>query len=195
MPKVAARIAVVGVLALSACSGGDEPDPAPAPPSPSAGAPAETATPTPTETATATVVPPVMPPEARERTTAGAEAFTRFYFDAVNHGFRTGDTSLMEAHSMEECTSCSSTRDYIREPVDRGGTWEGTALVIREMAVAPLEEAGAIVDVYLEQPAGVVHDADGSITEEPAQPPWVASVYLRWREGEWATYGLVNADE
>ena len=173
------------LLGVGACSGG-EPDAAPSPSSGSS-TPSETPTASPTSTAEA----PTLPPEAMERTAAGAEAFVRFYFASLNSALESGDVAAIDRHSEPQCQACAFNRDFVSEPYEAGGRWAGGHIRLLEMATPPLTDAGATVTVRLRQDAGVKQRGDGSLEATEAVPPFSANVYLHW-DGAWRVAELTN---
>ena len=176
------------LLGVGGCSSG-EADAAPSPTS-SSSTPSETPSASPSPTAVA----PTMPPEAAERTAAGAEAFARFYFDAVNYAFATGDVSIVERHSLPACTSCASTIEYVREPYDNQDRWQDVAIIVHDVAAPPLDARGAIVALALEQSEGARISADGEHRPEPGVPPYSANMYAEWQNDAWAFFVLANVE-
>ncbi|MCC9175336.1 DUF6318 family protein [Arthrobacter sp. zg-Y179] len=127
--RLATAAAAVVLLFLTACSGasGDSGDSG-AGESPSSPAATASETPTPTPTPSATYKPasaegpaenvplPVMPEEAKVESKEGLEAFARYWYEAANYGYETGDVELVKAISSPECTTCLN----YYEVVDRG---------------------------------------------------------------------------
>ncbi|MCQ1950931.1 DUF6318 family protein [Arthrobacter sp. zg-Y859] len=117
--KLATAAVAVPLLFLTACSGaaGDSGDSGAgeSPSSPAATA-SETPTPTPTPSAkykpasaegpAENVPPPVMPEEAKVESKEGLEAFARYWYEAANYGYETGDVGLVQDISSPDCTTC-----------------------------------------------------------------------------------------
>ncbi|MDK1328390.1 DUF6318 family protein [Arthrobacter sp. zg-Y1143] len=109
--------AVFAAVVLAGCSGasGDSGTGA-ASPSPSQSSASTTPTPTPTPSAVykpasaegpAENVPlPVMPEEAKVESKEGLEAFARYWYEAANYGYETGDVGLVQAISSPDCVTC-----------------------------------------------------------------------------------------
>ncbi|MGW9402624.1 DUF6318 family protein [Arthrobacter sp. NPDC055585] len=112
----AVSLVVAGSLvALSACSGSDDPG-ADAAQSPSASvsetvslAPSPSATykPASAEGPAENVPLPVMPEEAKVDSKEGLIAFARYWYELVNYGYETGDVQPIKTVSRPECTDCS----------------------------------------------------------------------------------------
>lgn len=110
----AAVTSAAAAAALAACSS-SPPPPAPTltPVSPSPGTTPPTTPSTPTGDATAT--PPTsgataaqVPAAARANTAAGAEAFARYYFDALNAAFTTPDPGRLHGLADDSCRPCAA---------------------------------------------------------------------------------------
>jgi hypothetical protein len=107
---------LLSVLALGACSG-DDPEPRFAPPSSSAPA-------SPSTTAASDPVPPTMPAEVNRTDAAAAEAFVRFYFEAVNYAQGSGDVSGLGPLAVK-CRGCDAGVRSVTETYDDGGVIRG----------------------------------------------------------------------
>jgi hypothetical protein len=101
------------LLALTACGGDPKADPSPTPSTPVT---------TPVSTTPAA---PVMPEAAKANTSAGALEFVRFYVTAFNHSEATGDVRSLVDASADECESCISVIDKVRDLYTAGGYSEG----------------------------------------------------------------------
>lgn len=143
-------------LLIAGCSG-EEPNDA-APRAPSTGTAAPSSSPTPTTSApvssaaTSTPAPPEMPPEARELTAAGAEAFVRYWFHLVNYGYASGDTSLLRSVSAESCQTCASTIETIENQYASGGSFRGGQISLPVVvASSPDASNASLVSISLDQ--------------------------------------------
>lgn len=112
----AALAAVVPLTLLAGCSDNPEPKPMPSP--------AASATPT-DEPSASPVAAPVLPPEARENTPEGAEAFVRHWIAAFNFGSETGDVAMLRALSSTSCDVCRGITDSMARVHSAGGTVDG----------------------------------------------------------------------
>ena len=146
------RMAVLGLLtaaALVGCSGasGDSGDAAGGTPSPSR----SSASPSPTATPTAAYKPasaegpaenvplPVMPEEAKVQSKEGLEAFARYWYEAANYGYETGDVSLVRAISSPDCMTCTKYYEVVENGF-KDGDW---------MAKSQIEVQGVHSDFVL----------------------------------------------
>ena len=132
----AVSLALAGSLvALSACSGADDPD-ADAAQSPS-GSVSPSASPSPTPTPSATYKPasaegpaenvplPVMPEGAKVESKEGLIAFARYWYELVNYGYETGDVEPVKAVSGPDCFACQSFYRGMQDVYGTGGWLEG----------------------------------------------------------------------
>jgi len=93
-----------------------------------------------------------MPPEARELTAAGAEAFVRYWFHLVNYGYTTGDTSLLRGLSAESCQTCASTVETIEDQYASGGSFRGGQIDLKVVvASSPDTSETSLVSISLDQ--------------------------------------------
>ncbi|MFK4338269.1 hypothetical protein ABH921_000796 [Kocuria sp. MT07] len=70
---------------------------------------------------------PVMPPEAKEETEAGAQAFLNYRADAQWYAFQTGDTSLVRDVTSSSCDRCFNQFTRIEENYASGSWMAGGA--------------------------------------------------------------------
>ncbi|MCC3302800.1 DUF6318 family protein [Arthrobacter sp. zg-Y895] len=124
--RVKLLAAVVPLLFLTACSGASgDPGDSGAGESPSNPASTASETPTPTPTPRAKYKPasaegpaenvplPVMPEEAKVQSKEGLEAFARYWYEAANYGYETGDVGPVQAISSPDCTACLNYYDVV----------------------------------------------------------------------------------
>jgi len=199
-PTTAAAGAAALLLAagLAACSG----DPEPGSPLPT-GEPVASATgsaePTGASPSTAgdpsaspteqPVAVPTLPPEATTNDAAGAEAFIRYWFDAVNHAYGTFDVAPLEEISDEACGVCSSIASEVEDLAAQGTSVSGGSYVLEEVSAPAPDPTGVnIVSlVYTRQPLVFQDDETSTPAESPPPPVSVAAV-LEWRGESWRMY-------
>ena len=203
----AVSLALAGSLvALSACSGADDPD-ADAAQSPSSSV-SPSASPTPTPTPSATYKPasaegpaenvplPVMPEEAKVESKEGLIAFARYWYELVNYGYETGDVEPVKAFTLDPCRDCSRYLQVVSDGyVDTdwivGGqitvhgldseyvlTDTGRYQVLVQFSQDPLELRGPEGRVYKEHPG--------------SERPVVQLLEARWTDGTWVVEELVS---
>ena len=167
--------AVVLTLGLAGCS--DDPEPRVAPPTPTA----------PSTTGTSVETPPEMPDAAKGTDAAAAEAFVRFFQDAVNYAQRTGDVELLRRLGLK-CGGCDAGVNFIQDAYEGNGTITGGdgSLVGIDIGFVGVRNERAIVDcivVTTKQTVdlpGSEHDAVYPAGRQPirfildpADPGWV----------------------
>ncbi len=128
---IATAMAAVCALAMTGLTGcSDESTAAPPPTTqstPTTTATSPTTAPPPTTTAPTPTL-PVIPSQARQKSVAGAKAFVRFYFDAINASWHARSGAVLRRYSTPDCISCgglASSMDKIRTSNGfyRGGEW------------------------------------------------------------------------
>jgi hypothetical protein len=72
------------------------------------------------------------PPSARPATIEGAEAFVRYWFDALNEAVRTGSTAELEAASSPDCQVCGNAVRTVRDGYADDATLRGGVYVVRD---------------------------------------------------------------
>jgi len=187
-------LAVLGVLALAACTSGDAEGGVTAPPSPPATSETPTTEPTgePTGTGEA-VAPPEMPPEAREGTPEGAGAFARHWFQLVNFAYLTGDTEPVKDLSHPDCKSCVSIAEQVDDHVARGGTFAGGNIEITAASPTSLDERGvALVSLGYRQAPLVEMDRAGATTNSGASSSGSMAFYGAYDGARWVTFGIAD---
>ena len=115
---------------LTACTGSPEAGrPNTAPPdstsTPSPTAPASTPSESTASTATSPEQPPARPAGANGLTLAAAEAFIRYYSDALNYASDTGDTKPLLDASDGGCEGCRLYADYVKKANGKNGGLAG----------------------------------------------------------------------
>jgi uncharacterized protein DUF6318 len=63
---------------------------------------------------------PVLPEAAKKNTAEGAEAFTRYFFDSINHAFASGRTDGLIQASAPTCEICRATIGDVNYAFARG---------------------------------------------------------------------------
>lgn len=81
---------------------------------------------------TAKPTPPAFPPEAGQHDTAGAAAFTQYWFSVLSFGVQTGDVDLLREASDAKCTECTAAISVIEDNYNDGGSLQGGVYTVRE---------------------------------------------------------------
>ena len=103
---------------------------------------------------TPAIAAPVLPPESKAHTAAGAMAFVRHYFAVVDYAYASGDTVPLQAISDPECRPCGGIIAMVNSTTRVGGSYEPWSISISELAVPDGEPQGAI-EVHM------LYSADG----------------------------------
>ena len=173
------------LVGVGGCSSG-EADSAPSPTS-SSSTPSETPSASPSPTAVA----PTMPPEAAERTAAGAEAFVRHWFEVLEYAYATGDASELRQYSAENCASCNRFLERIEGEYARGGSFEGVAVDVVSAAAPPPDDLGALVSAQIMESRAIARDGSGAVVSDtPARGPTGIVFAVEWRDGRWLAFGV-----
>jgi len=177
------------LMGAVACSG-DGPDAVPSPT-------ASSASPTGTATASSspTAVAPTLPPEAAERTAAGAEAFVRFWFEQLEYAYATGDTRQLSALSDPECRSCAELIRRVNQTYGEGRLVRGFSVDVVSSAAPPPNDFGSEVSFQLEEAGYETVEVDGSVVETVAPTePRSAVFFAKWGSGSWLAFDIAKMD-
>lgn len=178
-------IAAALLLALAGCSD-DSPGPKPSP----------STSPTTASPSPAGPVAPVLPSAAKANTNVGAKAFVRYWFDAVNHAARTGDSAPLMSASTPECIACNGLRDRIKSIYDDqerlvGGQWLATKIKHDPRIKAP--DYRFVVEGA--QAAQRVVDRDGKRTSGSKREGFVLFVGLTWSDTGFHVFAAERIDD
>ena len=91
-------------------------------------------------------VEPTLPPEAEGKGNEAAEAFVRYYYDAVNYAQATGETSGLAELGLESCTACNGGLQFIHALYERGGTNRGGEYTLTSSEVKGRSEVSSTVE-------------------------------------------------
>jgi hypothetical protein len=177
-----ALVACLGALLLSAssCSGDVEPNGTLPPTSPPTSTGPSTSGPS-----TSTVPPaPTLPAKATEDSSAGAEAFARFWLTALDYAYQSGDTRAMR--SVGECRGCLALADSVDMVYENGGHIEGGRIRVRTSRTVQLVRGrAALVRVNYSQADGVTFFPDGRREEVRGSPNLAFLFTLRRSAPRW----------
>ncbi|MBK5305086.1 MAG: hypothetical protein JJD92_00205 [Frankiaceae bacterium] len=148
----ALALTLAAVAALSACGGSDgEPQTAP----PVSSSPVSAASPTPAADD--------VPAEAKAATSAGAEAFARFFYAQTVRAFETKNPDLIKDISAPGCESCERYVQSVAQLRDNNERIENYVVTVT-LAVAPAVTGEAVrVDLTYSLPEAVRYDASGKV--------------------------------
>lgn len=142
-------VAVLGLLA-SGCSGGDA---------------KPTTLPSLSATPSVTASPATVPTAAKAQTPQGADAFVRFFFKQLNVAFSSSEPSIIGAYSNGECTTCDTYEKAVAAARNDGHFLRGDSFVVSEVAAAPLQSLGTLVEVFGAIPARQLVDGNGKFLQ------------------------------
>jgi hypothetical protein len=192
--KMAYAAGLAAVLALAGCGdGGGQAG------GPSASVPATTSTAavssTASSTSTTAPVDPVLariPAAARPETSAGAEAFTAFYFKELNRAWETGNPSPLEGLSAPDCKTCVAFFEGAQSLKDAGEHHKGETLTVTEVSAVNFVNQKRELAVHATQNAVPVVNASGVTVDTTAAGEGVFIVNLTF-DGRWVVSRLQTA--
>lgn len=111
---------------------------------------------------------PTMPPDARQITPEGAEAFTRYWIDTYNWMLVSNDSSLFDEATTKECEFCKRVKADLRDSQQKGVTAEGGLVALRALSVPEGVSPGRTeVAIVYDEAAVTSVAADGQTTTRP----------------------------
>lgn len=127
-------------------------------------------------------------PPAEPETPAGAAAFVRAYFAALNWVYESLQISAAKNYSLSQCGACNSFERFIEQEVIAkrlhfsGGTYQLLSVTPDPEGVGNLEP----VDVTFDFPAQNLIDSRGQIVNsQAAQSDVLVNVELAWVQDRW----------
>lgn len=199
---VAGAAALLLAAGLAACSGDPEPgsplptgDPVPSATDstePTGASPSTAADPSasPTEQPVAA---PTLPPEATTNDAAGAEAFVRYWYDALNYAYASGDSGPVVQASSDDCAVCAELVAVVDEAYSNNGRLVGGEITLLDVASPVPDDRGiTLVSVLLDQEAlDQVDEMGVTVRSEPPSDGVSAGVVLERDESDdgWLYYG------
>jgi hypothetical protein len=169
-------VAAAAALMLAGCNSGGTPT---GPDTTSSATESATPSPTPTPTPAAIYKPadasgraqnvpvPVLPEVGKTETKEGLEAFVRYWYEALNYAFETGDTESLEDISGPNCVFCTGLKDGVTEAW-ANGRWISGGKIETPAVTATIEpgaEPYAVVQVI--QQVIEIRNPDGSLFQAP----------------------------
>lgn len=196
------------LVALSACSGSDDPDADAAQSPSSSSSPSASPSPTPTPSATykpasaegpAENVPlPVMPEEAKVESKEGLIAFARYWYELVNYGYETGDVEPVKAVSGPDCTVCNGLYSTIQKGYENDDWFAGAVVSIDSIGsdYVPVESGSYQALIMFRQepieaygPNGVHYGTTGE------GRPFVQLMEAKYSAGNWMAHEVITIQE
>jgi hypothetical protein len=161
---VAALLSVLGVLATAGC-GGDDPL---GTTGKSAAGPA-----------------PALPEQATKKTPAGEVAFTKYFFETVNHAFASGRTDTLVKLSAPTCQICRSTIGDVNYAFGRGQIRGGE---VRVEKIGPARTVGELRNRLVTYSEARYEEVDGKgkvLFAMPAKRDFQMVIKLTWTGTGW----------
>jgi hypothetical protein len=177
LARVAAGV-LIGVAVLAGCS--DSP------------APANDTLPSaaPTSAEASQTLPPLgppdfpMPPEARQQTPAGAEAFLRYYLNLYNTAQATMDAQYLRQFG-KSCETCEGLASQIEDDAAAGYRYQGGQLTTDGLSPPVVQEEKAEIAFSITQAALSVTTSDGAPIDGldfPLRASPACGAILNWSE-------------
>lgn len=180
---------LAGAVALSACDGGSDPTVSTAPTLASTTAPTTSTSSAPPTTATAppSYVPiaPTYPSVSKKRTRAGAEAFVRYYFDAVNYAWTKPDASILAGLGEDTCNSCKTLAETAKEMSERSERYTSQTARVEniEYALGDSSSMRFVVDIHQLKSERV--SSSGKVLESDKEKELKRIVGVKWGVDRW----------
>lgn len=117
-----------------------------------------------------------------EGTSAGAEAFARYFLQVYVYAFASNNTAPIEDVTLKGCDFCASLLQEIRTHAEKGHRVAGETLTTTSSVAAPNGTSErTVVSALFKQSASTLVDRTGKVVEEfdpaPAQELYFA---VRW---------------
>lgn len=131
---------------------------------------------------------PVMPPEAKEETEAGAQAFLNYRADAQWYAMQTGDTGLVREVTASECANCTSQFDDIDSLYNNdgwvAGGWESVKMLPNSFIKRT--DGGYNLPVSVDSKGFIAIQKNAvTVSQAPYNRGDVMDIYIDFREGRW----------
>lgn len=110
---------------------------------------------------------PTLPAAAMHVTSAGAEAFIRYFWALVNYAQKTGDVATLRSVVVDTCPVCISAIDFVDEVYQQGGRITGGRYSVEDESAS--REGGAWT-VRAQVHVGVQHVVDAGDLDETFTP-------------------------
>lgn len=194
---VSARIAVVGLVTaalLGGCDGGEGSSASSSSSSSSSAGvsgsatsssvPSSTSSTSSSSSATAYVpVKPQFPAEAKKHTDAGAVAFVKYYWAAVDYAWTKPDADMLQNLEESTCTSCAGLQSSAEFFVQSGSRFSDPVFAVTrvEHVVTTNEVTQLACDVT--QLRNTVVDKSGEPLREQARTDMQRAIEVVWRDG------------
>ena len=194
---VSARIAVVGLVTaalLGGCDGGEGSSASSSSSSSSSAGvsgsatsssvPSSTSSTSSSSSATAYVpVKPQFPAEAKKHTDAGAVAFVKYYWAAVDYAWTKPDADILSPLSLSICKVCNAFYDMASASVDKGEFSSGPALSVDDVAFVSATPDSAYLAATITQLASNTISSTGEVLYTNERKELHEAVEVAWLDG------------
>lgn len=186
--------ALVGVCAplLAACSD----DSTAATPTTSSPPPSVTTPPSapPPQTTSTPPEPDPLPPLAKQESIAGAKAFVRFYFGAINQSWDTGSGAILRHYSTPRCIACRGMASSMESIHANNGFYRGGDWIVTYTTPIPLQQSKQpiINTAVIVRPGTWKRSPSDHLRLIPADKIHI-DVHLAWSGKNWLVTSLVLA--
>lgn len=170
---------VVPAIALTGCTGGEQPDDGPTTTATTPVSP----TPSPSPTVDLTKL-PKKPEAMSEPTTDGAIAAATYVLDLYGYSFATGDLQPWRAITADTCQLCASVERGVTEMLDAGETSSGsTVTVLSATSTEISDDEWFSVEMRVLQGASQRRSSSGDVVAEGVGGEYDAVFALSWSDG------------
>lgn len=185
-PIRATMVSVVCSLAIAVACSSSPPATPPLPPPPTTHTPP--ATPTPTAPST-----PTLPALAHQETPAGAQAFARYYIEAINLAWHKKDGQAIRSNSSTACIACIGLAHSMDQIATDGGMTQGGDWHVTSVQPAPLQpEVRPIMNIAVTVAPGRWKKTKAGQVLTIKGTKLYVDLRLVWQSGRWLVAGLAS---
>jgi hypothetical protein len=153
-----------------------------------------------TSTSASKTMPPVgpadfpVPAEARQKSSGGVLAFTRYYFDLSNYLLKSLDSAPLRDLSRG-CQTCTELADGYDKAKANGLSFDGGSISVTDTGSVSLKNETAEVSLVLQQSAVTVRDSAGAVLQDQSSAAYTlgGGIALGW-DGERQTWLVTRLD-
>jgi hypothetical protein len=115
----------------------------------------------------------------------------RFFFEQLNIAFSSSDASIIRAFSNSECTTCDNYAKALAAARKNGHFLKGQSFAVSNVAAAPLQPRGTLVEVFGAVPPRTQVDANGrTVSALAADGPFHFTVAVKLTGAGWVVSGI-----
>lgn len=149
---------------------------------------------TPTSSAPTKPLAPVMPAAAKQKTSAGAKAFVRYYIELINYSWMSGSGDPLRSGSADSCSVCRELAKTVDRYTERGGWLHGGRWIVQNVFPLPgqsLATPKLLVQVKV-SPGNWRTSAHGPV-HQVRDSKLTNQLNLGWIDSHWAVTDVVPA--